>query len=228
VKRSAILLGILLLILPIGASTSSLLYAAGDGNVTVPADTVTIAVSVASSNENATLAALENAESLNRTLEALQGVGVKREEMLPGRSSSFMGSRSSIRICQRANNTTCEEVSSNDTKLVTTAWILLGTADGAIVEKVLQTAESQGASAHSKYSLRDERVAVDQACRRAEDDARSSAEFRASAEGEKLKREIDKIGPFFDILESDQPGMLDVISHVEIIYETEPAGTPRS
>jgi len=81
----------------------------GVGTVTVPADIVTISVSVESSNENITQAQYEVGEEMNRVISALKKAGVKDEEILPGQGSGISSFQSSSKVCKTVNNTRCQK-----------------------------------------------------------------------------------------------------------------------
>ncbi len=200
----------------------------GEGTVTVPADTVTISVTVESHNENSTLAEAENQERLDRTKEALMAVGVKPEEIMSGRSSGLMSFQSSSRVCRTVNNTTiCDVGSSNVTTLSNSLTLRLKAADKAMINQVLDAAKSSGASpAVIGYSLSDASSAVADARRQAVEDARSSAQGMAGAAGMRLGDVVEineyaypgiaMVQPFEP---SSRPGMVDVTTYVMVTYE---------
>jgi len=95
-KRLALLLGLVLLA---ALGTSAVVEAQqgirviGEGTATVPADTAIISVGVQSTNANANQAAAENADRLNKTIDALIKSGVQKDEIMPGQSSGFISSQ---------------------------------------------------------------------------------------------------------------------------------------
>jgi uncharacterized protein YggE len=160
------------------------------GSVSVPADTVGITVTAESSNQNITLATAEVEAELNGALDALMRAGVKQEEIFRQSSSVWVKGAGISSVCRTINNTTtCEEISSNATNLVSRSVLLqLKTTDEARINEVLSAARSSGANASvSGYGLSDSSAAAGQAFRQAVQNARAKAE----ASGAKLGKEID-------------------------------------
>ncbi|HPE51516.1 MAG TPA: SIMPL domain-containing protein, partial [Methanothrix soehngenii] len=121
----------------------------GVGTVTVPADIVTISVSVESSNENITQAQYEVGEEMNRVISALKKAGVKDEEILPGQGSGISSFQSSSKVCKTVNNTTvCENVTESASTLQRSTVIRLQAKDESRIDKVLNAARSAGANAY--------------------------------------------------------------------------------
>lgn len=117
----------------------------GVGTVTVPADIVTISVSVESSNENITQAQYEVGEEMNRVISALKKAGVKDEEILPGQGSGISSFQSSSKVCKTVNNTTvCENVTESASTLQRSTVIRLQAKDESGIDKVLDAARSAG------------------------------------------------------------------------------------
>ena len=201
----------------------------GEGTATVPADTVIISVGVQSNNTNATQAAAENALLLNKTIDALTGAGVQKDEIMPGQSSGISSSHFVSNICRRVNNTTVCENTSNALSLLTSSILIrLKTTDQDRVNSVLETAKSQGAMASiTGYSISDKSQAIAEARKKAIDNARSNAEDMASAAGVKLGKAIDikDYGyPNISFNEpfgspSTSPGTVSVTSYVAVTYE---------
>lgn len=248
-KWLAILIGILLFSCMAAAGDTPSITVVGEGSVTVPADTVYIAVGVATTNDNATLAEQVNAAQLNATLESLIAAGINRDDIQPGYSSSTQSTQIYTRVC---NNTTCEIESYNVTNLYTNqVTIQLDSTDEAFVDMVLETAEASGASAAiSGYGLSDTGPAMAEARRKAVEDARDNAEELAYLYGARLggvlsiselsypqisnSLAITNLDPetMWDMFEgsgsqtlsffgmfSGNPEMLDVTSSVRVTYE---------
>jgi len=190
-KRLAVLLGVMMLAIA-GCNAiedNPTITVNSFGSVSVPADTVGITVTAESSNQNMTLAKAEVESEINGALDALKGVGVKEEEIFAGQSSSFRSGQSSRTVCRTINNTTtCEEVSSNATSVVSRSVLLqLQTTEQVRIDEVLTAARSSGASASvTGYGLSDPSAAEAQAFRQAMQNARAKAE----ATGAKVK-ELD-------------------------------------
>jgi uncharacterized protein YggE len=248
-KWLAIVIGILLISCIAAAGEIPSITVVGEGTVTVPADVVYIAVGVANTNDNATLAEQVNAAQLNATLEALIAAGIDREDILPGYARSTQSTQIYTRV---GNNTTCEVESYNVANLSTTqVTIQLDSTDEDFVDKILETAESSGASAGvSGYGLSDTSSAMAEARKKAVEDARENAEELAYLYGATLggvlsiyelsypqissSLEIANLDPetMWDMFEesesqilsffgmiSGNPEMLDVTSSVRVTYE---------
>ncbi len=195
-KRLAILLVLALLtVLVVSAAGQRTqgISVLGEGTATVPADTVIISVEVQSNDTNASQAAAENALLLNKTIEALTGAGVQKDEIMPGQSSGISSSHFESNICRPVNNTTvCENTSKALSLLTSSILIRLKTTDQDKVNSVLEAAKSQGAMASViGYSISDKSQAIAEARKKAIDNARSNAEDVASAAGVKLGKAID-------------------------------------
>jgi uncharacterized protein YggE len=231
-KITAILLGITVLgvlsCTALGQENPSLTVM-GEGSVTVPADMVTIGVSVESSNQNLTLASEEAQEALDRTIEALLAVGVKREEIFSGDSSSVFRLQDQSSVCRTVNNTTvCENSSYDIKKLEKSALLRLKTTDETRINEILRAARSAGAEAEIiGYGLSDVSSAAEQARKKAAEDARSNAQGMALAAGGRLGKVLDisayaypdvnMASPFGS--RSNDPKMVDVTAYVMATYE---------
>lgn len=185
----------------------------GAGAVQVPADTVIIAVSAQNESENATLAAISNSELLKRTEESLVAAGVEKEEIMPDRSKGYMTSRRVI--CDTVNNsTTCRDVVAH---VVAERMIIkLKTSDQNQTQKVIDAAKSAGAKAAIwGYALSDSSKAVDEARKKALDDAKARAEDYASSFGLSLGKAMEIEEPAYPDIEIgptyawDMPGRMN-------------------
>ncbi len=230
-KRLAILLSFMAFAI-LSACTaeddSPTLSVVGEGTVTVPADTVMIAVTVESNNEDSAQAEAENQETLDRTKEALMDIGVKPDEIMSGKSSGFRSFQSNSRVCRTVNNSTiCDVESSNATTLSSSLTLQLKTKDDSKIDQVLEAAKSSGASAAVVgYSLSDASSAVADARKKAVEDARSNAEGMAAAAGVRLGDVVDikeyaypgimMAQPFESL---SRPGMVEVSTYVMATYE---------
>ena len=198
-KWLVIILGLVLLSLTAIAEDTPTITVIGEGKVTVPADTIFVSVGVDYIADNATEADLKSSEKLNSTIEALIGAGVKRENVLPGISSSTQNTRIYKEIY---NNTTCEVVEYNVTNLITKQiTIQLRTEDESTLNAILEAAKSQGVRATiSGYKLNDTGPALTQARKLALEDAGKKAEEWAYFAGL-------KIGGIVEITELAYPQM---------------------
>ena len=231
-KRLAILLGLALLtVLVVSAAGQRTqgVHAFGEGTATVPADIVIISVGVQSNNTNASQAAAENALLLNKTIDALTRAGVQKDEIMPGQSSGISSSHFESNICRQVNNTTVCENTSNALSLLTSSILIrLKTTDQDKVNRVLEAAKSQGATASIMgYSISDKSQAVAEARKKAIDNAKSNAEDQASAAGVKLGKAIDISDYGYPDISFNEPfgssatsrGTVSVTSYVAVTYE---------
>ena len=170
------------------AQDSGTLRVVGAATVTVPADTVIIDVTALSSNNNTTIAAAQAEDRLNKAADALMASGVKKEEILPGRSKGIASYVS--RTCREVNNTTtCKDVV---TEVATVQMeIHLKTRDQGRIDKVLNVSKANKVSAEiTGYALSDTSAALSDARKKAVDDARSNAQDYSSALGLKLGKVV--------------------------------------
>jgi hypothetical protein len=125
---------------------------------------------------------------LNRTVDALIAAGVNGEEILPGRSKGYMKYHNVI--CNTANNTTtCEDVVES---LVTERMIVkMRSGDDNKTQKAIDAAKSAGsAAAVVGYALSDSDKAVDEARKKALENARLRANDYAASFGFELGRSM--------------------------------------
>jgi len=73
--------------------------------VTVPADMVTIAATVESSNENSTLAEAQAQNMLNETIQALKNAGVEEKDISASSGSGVSSFQSTARSAIRSTTT---------------------------------------------------------------------------------------------------------------------------
>lgn len=228
-KRPTILVGLMLLAaLSISAVAEAQqgIQVTGEGTVTVPADTVIISVGVQSTNANATQAAAENANRLNKTIEALTKAGVQKDEIMQGQATGFVSSEVETLKPKTVNNkTTWENVTTSSNMLTNSITIQLKTTDINRINSTIETAKSQGAVASIEgYSVSDLGSAESQARNKAIENARSNAEDMASAAGVSLGKAIDVEDYGFPHVRMNEPlvsgslGTISVTSYVRIIY----------
>ena len=232
-KKSSVLMAIMVL----AVLSAGLAYAqgipisvVGKGVVDVKADTTMITVAVNSSNDNQTEALVEVQEKLNNTKEALLAAGLADDDILPGQGGGMSSIQS--KTCQKVNNTTTCTYS-NLSSLERILMVQMQTADKSQVNKVIDAAESAGASAQvSGYGLKDaEKLekARKQALAKADENAKDKAQAYASGEGLKLgellnRNEIpplmcsmDDLGAL-DLESAGKPGMVKVRACIAATY----------
>jgi hypothetical protein len=248
-KAIAILLSLLYLLTLSGAAEDApTLTVVGEGKVALPADTVFVTISVSTEDDNLTEASIANSDALNRTIEALMDVGLKREAVSSGRGRSVQSIQTKSKVC---NNTTCAIVASNAVNLVKEQVVIRFDAeDEDLINRTIETARSEGAEAEiSGYDLVDAAEAVAEARQKAIDDAEDEVRDLASAAGLVLGERLEIFEPsrpqilqqpaIFDPLDmmyifdlswagmfdpidmgrSPEPGMVEVRSQVVVTYE---------
>jgi uncharacterized protein YggE len=191
--------------------------------VTVPADTVMIRLSVQSTNNNSTLASMENTASLKRTIAALIAIGVNGDDISSDQSTGMSSGQFSNIVCRKVNNNTiCKSESSSENVLTSTKIMRLKTTDQNFVDIVLKTAKSAGAVAEIYgYSLSDPSSAEAQARAKAMASAKSIAENMATEAGKNLGKMQRVISHKEYISNSDQHGMVNASSIIDVSYELE-------
>ena len=225
----AIMIAVLLPAYAQSANPALPLPIAGEGTVTVPADTAIISVSVQSGNENRTAASADAQEKMDRAIDAVKRAGVKDEEIMPGQSSGVTSFQSTSKVCRRVNNSTvCENDTLQASSLEISAVIRLNSTDESRINSLLNAAESAGAKAYlAGYGLSDSSKATAQARQKAVANARENAAAMAAAEGLRLGKVVDisdysypaGLAEYFG--SSSQAGMVDVTSYVIVTYEFE-------
>jgi uncharacterized protein YggE len=248
-KAMLILLSLLILTLSGAAEEASTLTVIGEGEVSVPADTIYVTVSVTTDDDNVTLASIKNDESLERTMEALVDAGVKRDDVQSGRGRSVQRITARSRVC---DNSTCVIVAENVSRVTDQVTIRFDAKDDGMINRTIEAARAEGAEAViSGYALEDASEAVAEARQRAIEDAEDDAEDLASAAGLHLGKRLEIFEPScpavyqqpagFDPLDlgmmdifdfswagmlgglgaetSPEPGMLVVRSKVVVTYE---------
>ena len=160
-------------------SNDSSLRVNGVGSVQVPADTTIIAFYVQNSSQNFTVAEEATSLMLNQTAEALLAAGVKEEEIASHRSEGRI--RSHKVICTTVNNTTdCQDVMINAATM--RMVVKLKSIDANQTRKIMDAAEAAGAEADIwGYELSDPSSAMDQARKKALENARAKAQYIASS-----------------------------------------------
>jgi uncharacterized protein YggE len=163
------------------SAQDSSLRVIGTGTVQVPTDTTIIAVNVQNNSDNISVAEEANSNLLNQTESALLAAGVKKEQILPDRTKGRFTSRRMI--CNTVNNTTtCKDVVLN---AATKQMIIkVKTSDANQTQELIDAAESTGARATILgYELSDPSDAVDQARKKALQNAKAKAEYYATSYG---------------------------------------------
>ncbi|MFB3765040.1 MAG: SIMPL domain-containing protein [Methanotrichaceae archaeon] len=220
-RTLAILCGIIVLAVSAGLAQNTV-SANGEGTVTVPADVTIITVSVESNNQNATLAANEVQNKLNKAEDAVVAAGVNRQDILSGQASGTSSFQSSSRVCRIVNNTTiCDVTSSAANKIMKSISVRINTIDQERINDVINAAKSTGSDASvTGYSLSNAKSAIAEAKKRAVQNAKENAEAEASAAGVSVGKVLD-ISDYgaYPSMSMSQSGMVDVTSYVIVTYQ---------
>lgn len=181
------------------SAQDSSLRVIGAGTVQVPTDTTIIAVDVLNSSDNLSLAEAATSNMLNQTEEALLAAGVTKDEIMPDRSKGRITSHKVV--CNTVNNTSsCKDILFN--AATEQMVIKLKTSDVNQTQKVIDAAESAGAKATVLgYELSDPKSAVDQARKKALENAKAKAEYYASSYGLTLGKSMQIEEPTYPDIE---------------------------
>jgi uncharacterized protein len=177
----------------------SSLRVTGVGSVQVPADTTIIAFYVQNSSHNFTAAEEAASLMLNQTKEALLAAGVTKEEI--GAHLSKGRIKSHKAICTIVNNTTdCRDVMVNAATM--RMVVKLNTSDANETQEAIDAAEAIGAEAAILgYELSDPSSGVDQARKKALENAKAKAEYYAGSYGLSLREAIQIDEPEYPDIE---------------------------
>ncbi len=161
------------------SAQESTLRVTGEGSVQVPADTTVIAFYVQNSSDNFTIAQEAASLMLNQTEEALLAAGVSKEEIGPHRSKGRITTHKVI--CNTVNNSTdCRDVTVNAATM--RMVVRLNSSDANETKRIIEAAEAAGAKADIwGYDLRDPSNALEQARKKALENARAKAAYYASS-----------------------------------------------
>ena len=161
------------------SAQESTLRVTGEGSVQVPADTTVIAFYVQNCSDNFTIAQEAASIMLNETEQALLAAGVNQEEIGPHRSKGRITTHKVI--CNTINNSTdCRDVTVNAATM--RMMVRLNSSDANETKGIIEAAEASGAQADIwGYDLRDPSNALEQARKKALENARAKAAYYASS-----------------------------------------------
>lgn len=190
------------------------------GAITIPADTLTISVIVQSTNDNGTTASMKNAAAMDKITEALIDLGIDKDDISSGQLTGVSTGQSSNVVCNTVNNKTiCRTESSSKNVLTSTKSVKIRPNDPSFVNKVLDTVNSLGANfSVLGYSLIDQDSAKAKAKDKAMENAESIAQNMASQRGADLGSIQGLVVCREYIIGSDQLGMVDVTSVIDVSY----------
>jgi Protein of unknown function (DUF541) len=187
------------------------------GTVTVPADSFRIVVRVQSADGSTTA---DNEAKLNKATNAMIAVDSgKNIYLLPGTNPGVSTSQKSFVECEPVGNkSVCKTEKQDITVLTNTRYALINTTDTSFITKVLEAANSTGATVYVDGRVNDKSSAIAAAKQKALDVAESTAKSIASNEGRSLGRLQDVTDRGEYITYSNQPYMMDVTSAIDASY----------
>lgn len=235
-RFEAILLGIaLLLAVAIPAVSAadnnnvSKLIVSGDGKINAAPDQATIVLGVETRSTSAATAAAQNADLMNKTVNALLKAGIKRSDI---QTSTY-----SLSIPTETEPTTAATTAGTARKtpeFVATNQVTARTDNIQNVGKILDAAISAGSNSISSVSfdLKNSKPQMDQALSLAIQDAQRKAQVMAYAAGVKLGRILEISGGYsfaapaakYEALSAVAPtpvlpGEMEVTASVSMTYE---------
>ena len=161
------------------SAQDSTLRVNGVGSVQVPADTTVIAFYVQNSSHNFTSAQEAASLMLNKTEQALLSAGVSQDEISPQRAKGRITTHKVI--CNTVNNSTdCHDaiVDAATMRMV----VRLNNSDANETKRIIEAAEAAGAEADIwGYELSDPSNALEQARKKALENAKAKAAYYASS-----------------------------------------------
>ncbi len=161
------------------SAQESTLRVTGVGSVQVPADTAIIAFYVQNSSHNFTSAQEAASLMLNQTEQALLAAGVSQEEIGPHRAKGHITTRKVI--CSTVSNSTdCRDVIVDAATM--RMVVRLKSSDANETQRIIEAAEAAGAEADIwGYELSDPSNALEQARKKALENAKAKAAYYASS-----------------------------------------------
>jgi uncharacterized protein YggE len=228
-KRLVLALAILVAVCfpSIGAAATPTITVIGEGTVTVPADSVIIAVYTESSLGNRSDAQTEVTDMMSQAINSIKAEGVKDEDIMIGQASSATSFQSTSKVCRKINNSTvCENDSTQATSLQKSATVRIKSTDRIKIDKVLNAAKSAGAQAQlMAYSLSDPGQVESEARNKAIDNAKENAKEMAAMQGMRLGNTLDISdygypSAFYENLAGSSDGrMVAITSYVMVTCE---------
>jgi len=161
------------------SAEESTLRVTGVGSVQVPADTTVIAFYVQNSSDNFTIAQEAASLMVNQTEQAILAAGVSQEEIGSHRSKGRITTHKVI--CNTINNSTdCRDIMVNAATMKMV--VRLKSSDANETKRIIEAAEAAGAEAAIwGYELTDPANALEQARKKALDNAKAKAQYIASS-----------------------------------------------
>jgi uncharacterized protein YggE len=181
------------------SAQESTLRVTGVGSVQVPADTAIIAFYVQNSSDNFTIAQEAASLMLNQTEQALLAAGVSQEEIGQHWAKGHITTRKVI--CNTVNNSTdCRDVIVDAATM--RMVVRLNSSDSNETKRVIDAAETAGAEASVwGYELSDPSNALEQARKKALENAKAKAAYYASSYDLTLRESIQIEEPAYPDIE---------------------------
>jgi uncharacterized protein YggE len=232
-KRFVMFLGIALLLAaaPVYAADNcniSQMVVSGDGKVSATPDQATIVLGVETRNVSASAAAVENADLMNKTINALLAAGINRSDIQTSTYSLSLPTQTEPVLASAGRNAI------KPPEFVATNQVTVRTNDTSGVGKILDAAIAAGSNSIQSVSfdLKDSKPQMDSALKLAIEDAQRKAKVMASAAGVKLGKILDVSGGYsytapaarYNLLEGAAPtpilpGQMDVTASISITYQ---------
>ncbi len=200
----------------------------GDGKVDAAPDQAIIVLGVETRNISASVAATQNAELMNKTINALLTAGINK--------SNIQTSTYSLSL-PTTNDQSTITVTGNATKppeFVATNQVTVMTNNTQGVGKILDAATAAGSNnvQSISFQLRDSKPQMDRALVLAIEDAQRKAQIMANAAGVKLGRVLEISGGYsyatpaarYDLVSAAAPtpvlpGQMEVTASISMTYE---------
>lgn len=200
----------------------------GEGNVYAAPDQATIVLGVETRNTSASVAAAQNAELMNKTINALLAAGINKSDI---QTSTY-----SLSI-PTTNDQSAITVTGNTTKppeFVATNQVTVTTNNTQGVGKILDAAIAAGTNSVQSISfqLKDSNPQMDKALTLAIEDAQRKAQVMAKAAGVTLGRVLEISGgysyaspaPRYNLVSAAAPtpvlpGQMEVTASISMTYE---------
>lgn len=230
---NTIIAGIMLLALAAPLSMAaddnvSKLISQGDGTVRAAPDMATITLGVETRNESASVAARENAQLMNETVNALLGAGIKREDIQTTQYSISTYTQD-LSLESRVPVNTTRPI------FMVTNQVTVRTNNTTNIGPVLDAAIASGSNSIQgiSFDIRDPKPQMDAALKDAVADARRKAEVVASAAGVKIGKVLEISGGYSFVSSGSTknyalevaaptpvlPGQVEVTASVSVTYE---------
>ncbi len=209
-------------------NNASKLIIQGEGKVNAAPDQAIVVLGVETRNVSASVAAAQNAELMNKTVNALLNAGMNRSDIQTSTYSL------SIPTENEPIATTVKENKTSPPEFVATNQVTVRTNNTEGVGKILDAAIAAGSNnvQSINFQLKDQKPQMDMALALAIEDAQRKAQVMAKAAGVKLGRVLEVSGGYsyaapaarFDLASAAAPtpvlpGQIEVTASISMTYE---------